>query len=340
MSNPNLKKLLSNALDQVAGERLLGLLKVPPALSRCRVGQVTRLELSQAMTMLLFDKLTSQVAEARAYLADVVRNGEQVAFDHGAIRTVRWQHNGALPAGEAAFTRMLRPLGFVFNKEYPLTRLKMTGRSYYHLDAPDDVAQFFISELHPEQFSREFQEATTRVVITSVDPLTPQAQSMLWELERDGTLALGDASALLGVLVSCFVRQHATPALRDYGILLAESDEMAWIATEGNTFNHATDRVADVAELTQRQHKLGRSIKEKVEVSRTGRVMQTAFRAEMVERQFLAGDGSLVTRTVPGSFYEFITRHPYFDKDRGIWATDLSFDAGNAQQIFKMTAAA
>lgn len=339
MPHLNLEKLLSASIGSTAASRLLELMKIPAALSACQDGRVTRLELSQAMNMVLFDRLTARVGEARAYLADVERDGEQVAFDHGAIRTVRWAHNGALPAGEAAFTRMLRPLGFAFGKEYPLPRLKMTGRSYYHLDAPDEVAQFFISELHPERFSGAFQEATTRTIGNSIDPLTPQAQTLLWELERDGSLALGDAGALLDVLVSCFARQHATPSLRDYEVLLAESAEMAWIATEGNTFNHATDRVADVAEVARRQQALGRSIKESVEVSRTGRVMQTAFRAQEVEREFHA-DGALVTRKVPGSFYEFITRHPYFDKDRGAWAVDLSFDAGNAQQIFKMTAAA
>jgi hypothetical protein len=41
---------------------------------------------------------------------------------------------------------------------------------------------------------------------------------------------------------------------------------------------------------------------------------------------------------VPGSFYEFITRKRTFDQDARRWETDLRFDAGNAQGIFKMTA--
>jgi hypothetical protein len=41
---------------------------------------------------------------------------------------------------------------------------------------------------------------------------------------------------------------------------------------------------------------------------------------------------------VPGSFYEFITRKRTFDQDTRRWETDLRFDAGNAQGIFKMTA--
>ena len=76
----------------------------------------------------------------------------------------------------------------------------------------------------------------------------------------------------------------------------------------------------------------------KVERSRSGRVFQTAYRADIVTRTFRAPDGALVTRDVPGSFYEFITRKREFDQATRSWVTDLRFDAGNAQGIFKMTA--
>src|SRR2546428_13888821 len=105
---------------------------------------------------------------------------------------------------------------------------------------------------------------------------------MLWELERDGTLALDVADELIGVLARCFARQHATPRLGDYERLLAESAEMAWIATEGNAFNHATDRVEDVFALAEAQKRIGRPMKEQVEVSQSGRLRQTAFRADPV----------------------------------------------------------
>ena len=133
--------------------------------------------------------------------------------------------------------------------------------------------------------------------------------------------------------MACFDRQHEVPALRDYQSLLEESAEMAWIATEGNAFNHATDRVDDVAALAEAQKTLGRPMKDTVEVSASGRVLQTAYRAAMVERPFVAADGGVVLRTVPGSFFEFITRRPEAEG-----RLDLRFDAGNAQAIFKMTA--
>jgi hypothetical protein len=115
-------------------------------------------------------------------------------------------------------------------------------------------------------------------------------------------------------------------------VLLAESKEMAWIATEGNAFNHATDRVADVGAVADRQRQLGRPIKAEVEVSKSGRVRQTAFQAAMVERLFLDDHGSLVAHVVPGSFHEFITRD---EESPGV--LDLRFDSSNATAIFKMT---
>ncbi|MBW8721011.1 MAG: DUF1338 family protein, partial [Polaromonas sp.] len=220
--------------------------------------------------------------------------------------------------------------------------LKMTGRAYSHRDFPEDIAQFFVSELHPEQFSAPFQSAVTRVLSTSRDPLGPQDVADLEQLTRDGTLPLAQALRLLPQLLQCFDRQHGIFGMDDYELLLAESAEMAWIATEGNAFNHATDRVSDVDAVAERQRALGRPIKDKVEVSASGRVRQTAFRAATVQREFITAQGR-VTRDVPGSFYEFITRDalaPIAANDP-VQAPrlDLAFDAGNATGIFGMTAA-
>jgi hypothetical protein len=120
----------------------------------------------------------------------------------------------------------------------------------------------------------------------------------------------------------------------DYETLKAESAEMAWISTEGNAFNHATDRVADVFATAEAQRVAGRAIKEKVEVSTSGRVRQTALIADKVTRGFIDADGQRVERVVPGSFYEFISRDLFPDSKR----LDLAFDTGNATGIFNVTA--
>jgi hypothetical protein len=338
MRNTNVESLLSKLLGPAKTEALFSTLNFPLVLQDWEDGVVTRAELAQAMNMALFEGLLERSPNGRSYTNDALASGGSVYFDHGALRTVRWSHNGALPPGEAAFTRILRPLGFRLNGRYPLDKLGMTGRAYAHEDAPDEIAQFFVSELHPERFSEAFQRAVTSVVGASKDPLTPAAVAQLWELEREGSLPIEAAHALLPVIVGAFARQHDVPSEADYEVLLRESAEMAWIATEGNAFNHATDRVEDVFQLSDAEKAKGRPMKPEVERSRSGRVFQTAYRADTVAREFKSHDGSLVTRSVPGSFYEFITRKRTFDQSSRSWVIDLRFDAGNAQGIFKMTA--
>lgn len=338
MRNANVERLLTKLLGQQETEVLFSTLNFPAMLEDWEDGTVTRAELAQAMNMALFDDLLHRSENGRIYTKDAISNGGAVFFDHGALRTVRWPHNGALPPGEAAFTRILRPLGFRLNGRYPLDKLGMTGRAYAHEDAPDEIAQFFVSELHPERFSKAFQQAVTNVVGSSKDPLTPLAISQLSELERDGSVPIEVAEQLLPVIVGAFARQHDIPRETDYETLLLESAEMAWIATEGNAFNHATDRVEDVFKLSDDEKAKGRPMKPEVERSRSGRVFQSAYRADTVRRQFRSSDGREVSRDVPGSFYEFITRKRTFDRASRRWQTDLRFDAGNATGIFKMTA--
>lgn len=339
-SPSTLIRLLAAVCGQARADDLLATIDVHPTLVAETGERVSRAVLAQAMNLVLFDGLLGRVPPGRAYVDDVRASGAKVVFDHGALRTVKAPTTGALPPGEAAFRRILDPLGYRLAGTYPLDRLGMTGRSYAQADLPEDIAQFFLSELHPERFSAAFQAATARVLATSRDPLDAADLARLDALARDRALPMADAVALLPRIVACFDRWHDEPSLEDYEILRAESAEMAWIATEGNAFNHATDRVADVVALADRQKQLGRPMKDKVEVSASGRVLQTAFRAAEVERGFRLASGDRATRIVPGSFYEFITRKTMTDPVSGETRLDLGFDSSNAQGIFKMTAAA
>jgi len=329
MLDTGLGRLLVATLGDAAAQQTFAQLHVAPALLQPVGETVSRAELAQALNMALFRDLLTRVPEGAAYVAETT----QVVFDHGALRTVAWP-SGALPAGEAAITRVLRPLGYRFAEIYPLTKLKMTGRSWRHADMPEDIAQFFVSELHPEKFSPVFQAAVSRVIGASRDPLSPADTALLEQLSRDKVLPWHAALRLLPALIACFERQHPLFSKDDYELLKSESAEMAWIATEGNAFNHATDRVADIEAVASAQRALARTIKDTIETSASGRVRQTAFRAAQVQRRFLH-EGQVVTQTVPGSFYEFIQRGQLTEG-----TLDLGFDAGNATGIFKMTAAA
>ena len=278
--------------------------------------EVNRAVLAQALGILLLDDLLDRVPSGEAYALDCLSRGGTLFLDHGAVRTVTGVPSGELPEGQLSLTRALTALGYAHRETYDLTRLGMTGRSWCHQDYPEHVPQYFVSELHADRFSSDFQAAAGRVLSTSRDPLL-------------GVWLDDEPSLVLPALVGCFRRHHEAPSLDDYEILLAESAEMAWIATEGTVFNHATDRVADVVALAEAERAAGRPIKDGVEVSKSGRIIQTAHRAALVERTFAGGE----VRTVPGSFYEFITRLPLPDGS----GVDLAFDASNAQEIFTMT---
>ncbi len=293
----------------------------------------SRAVIAQALGVVLLDDLLHRVPSAAAYAAERWAAGGRLFLDHGAVRTVAGVACGELAEGQESLARVLRPLGYAHRETYDLGRLKMTGHSWCHLDLPADVPQYFVSELHADRFTDPFSAAAARVMGSSRDPLTGLARLNLDRLAADGRLPLAAAESLLGELATCFARQHGTPALADYETVLAESAEMAWIATEGTAFNHATDRVDDVVAVAEAERAAGRPIKDRVEVSASGRVLQTAHRAAMVERSFKVGERSTETRTVPGSFFELITRHPLPDGS----GPDLAFDAANAQEIFTMT---
>jgi hypothetical protein len=336
----HLAALTAAAIGWNAAQETLATLTVPASAQGNDGPAVSRATFAMALNAALFHGLIGRAPTGAAYVADVQQAGGRVLFDHGALRTVRLPSGptGALPPGCLAFVRILEPLGYEVAALYPLERLKMTGRAFRHRDDPEGLPQFFVSELHVERFSPAFVAVAEHVFGSTRDPLDPVACAALEAFARDGACEFALARAAMPVLTAAFGCWHARPALVAYEALLAESAEAAWIATEGNAFNHATDRVGDVEAVAEAQRRLGRPIKAEVERSASGRVRQTAFRADPVERELQDG-ARIVLRRVPGSFYEFITRSPLPAPEGGV-TLDLGFDSGNAQGIFKMTAPA
>lgn len=333
MNDPFLTDLVAAATDAKRAAHVLSVLDIDPRLAGGGA-LVTRAQMAMALNAALFADLLDRVPTAAAYVESVRAAGERICFDHGALRTIDGP-TGALPNGYLAFARILEPLGYTMAGVYPLPRLHMTGRAFAHKDLPDTIPQFFVSELHLADLPQAAREAGERVFGASRDPLSNIDFMALDRLARDGECPRELGLAALPGLVRAFGLQHDIPALSDYEALLEHSAEGAWIATEGNAFNHATDRVADVDALAADLGARGMPIKPAVEVSANGRVRQTAFRADMVERDFLLPDGRSVAREVPGSFYEFITRGVEPETGR----LDLTFDSGNATGIFAMTSA-
>lgn len=326
-----LSRMLSATLGDEATSFALSTLEIDAALGGTG-DTVSRAQLAMGLNAALFVNLLGRVRSADNYVARVRARGEQIVFDHGALRTIDGD-TGALPVGYASFARFLEPLGYKVGGIYPLPKLNMTGRAFVHRDMPECIPQFFVSELHISHLDPEAQKASARIFSTSADPLTETDQAALNSLVRDGSLSIAAAADLLKSLVSCFDRQHQPPKLEDYEILLRHSPEGGWIATEGNAFNHATTRVPNVIELAEVLKSEGAPIKPAVEISQNRRVRQTAFIADKVQRVFLMPDGEEIVREVPGSFYEFISR----DIDPETGKLDLTFDSGNATGIFAVT---
>ncbi|WP_342653797.1 DUF1338 domain-containing protein [Pseudomonas sp. F3-2] len=328
--------LVASTVGQPAADWLEHRVEVPQGLQDFSWSQdaIHRVWIAQALNLCLFHKLVEAVPDGLRYVNEQFESGRKVVFDHGAIRTVDWADNGELPRGRLAFSRLLEPLGFTDVRTYPLTKLNMTGWGYRQMDLPEQIAQFFVSELHPGRLSEAFQQAVGRVVSSSRDPLGSEDLSTLKRLHATRHCSLDEARRLLPGLYRAFARQHGVVSEADYRQLLSESAEMAWIATEGNSFNHLTDRVADLEATVEEQIRRERPMKDSIEVSTSGRVMQTAYKACTVSRELLNAEGVLKTHQVPGSFVEFIQRK--IDPDNG--KIDLNFDSSNAQGIFKMTA--
>lgn len=332
-------RLIALVAGAPAAADILDTLRIDAAFLAGRTGPVARSVFAMALNAVLFQDLLHRTPTAAAYVADQRRLRAPITFDHGALRTVHLGHGptGALPAGAASFGRILEPLGYHVAGVYPLTKLRMTGYGYAHREFPETLPQFFVSELHADRFSVDFQAAAARLFGASRDPLTGRAHRALETFLLQGECDFACAAAALPQIAAAFGRWHDMPQLADYQRLLAESEEAAWIATEGSVFNHATDRVADVAVTADTQRALGRPIKDVVEISAAGSVRQTAFRADPVVRAFRSAGGQ-VELTVPGSFYEFISRD-LIARPEGDTRLDLRFDSGNAQGIFKMTRA-
>lgn len=306
---------------------------IPDPLSSFGDESVLRAHLAMSLFLTLYADLLERVPHALEYFERRKQEEETIFLDHGAVRTVLCTRNGDLPAGEASLTRILIPLGYFHNHTYPLPKLRMTGRSYTHEDYPELIPQYFVSELHPEQVGDDaFEKTVIKVVENSLDPLSQEVIDDLSFISENKFLPRERTTNFLQQVAAAFSRQHEVPFLSHYDDLKKHSAEMAWIATEGNAFNHATDRVNDVMALAEEEKSLGSPIKDSVEVSRSGSVLQTAYKADIISRPFKLEDEEVVHRDVPGSFFEFITRQTLEDG-----STDLAFDANNATGIFAMT---
>ena len=335
--SPALLRLLTTVVTADSAAALTHMVETPAALLARRDVMASRAVIAQALNLLLLWDFLARVPSARRYVQKRCATGGKVVLDHVALHTVALEGMGTLPAGHAAIARLLEPLGYRAAGEYPLPALNVVGRAFTHEELPEGLPQFFVSELNPQRFSTRFQVVVHRITRTSRDPLNAIHVALLRELQAEAQLPLPKARQLIPALLFAFGRHHDTPRFRDYQCLLAESSEMAWIATEGNALHRATHRVADLDAHVREQRLGGMPLEDRVEVSASGRVRRTAFRHEVKSREFGDSLGGTLTRRVPSSVYELIERGPAQDEATAAMCLDLGFDTRNAHVVFGMT---
>ena len=145
-----MNQLLARCVGPHRCEELLAQVSVPPQASgdgHCG----DRASVAMALGLVLFEDLLARVPSGARYVALQRARGRRVVFDHGAVRTVDWHQTGRLPAGAELFGRLLIPLGYREAGRYPLEGIHMTGKVFTHTELPEQLPQYFVSELHVEQ---------------------------------------------------------------------------------------------------------------------------------------------------------------------------------------------
>jgi hypothetical protein len=251
----------------------------------------SRLDFTWAMNAALFADLLERVPSGLRRRPHCGGRSHPLRPRRAAHHPLPSSATGALPAD-----RRLPPhsgtAGLSRGGGLSLPRLRMTGFAFRHLGDPENVPQFFVSELDVGQFDGAFGAAAHRVFDSSRDPLDDQAKAVLARFASEGAVPLADALPALRTILAAFDRQHAMPALADYEALLSQVRRGGMDRDRGHAFNHVTDRVDDVEQVAGQQRALGRPIKDRVEVSANGRVRQTAFRADPVLRFFRDAQGA------------------------------------------------
>src|SRR5260221_559455 len=179
MTDSHLSQLIRLIAGDKAADDILGTLQIERTFMLESAGALSRGVFAMALSAVLFHDLLTRVPTAVAYVADRRRQGERIIFDHGALRTIRFasRDTGALPPGVESFERILQPLGYHVAGTYPLDRLRMTGYGVAHREFPETLPQFFVSELHFERVSKEFQAPAESVFGNTPDPPTPPSKA-------------------------------------------------------------------------------------------------------------------------------------------------------------------
>lgn len=257
---------------------------------------------------------------------NMIASQEDIVNDHIAFRTM-----GVPNLGIQSFEKIFLKHGYTKKDSYYFEKKKLNA--YWYAPPSPEYPRVFISELRVQDLSEHAQKIITKYTdLVTSDPLD--------------SVDLEDAQQIAHFLKTPL---WMLPSLKDYQMLLQESEYAAWVIYNRYYLNHYTISVHKLPNpynelqffndfLTSIGIKLN-SAGGVIKTSNDGLLLQSSSVAEQIEAVFQHQQ----TKFIAGSYVEFAQRKPLpefahlpSDELKPFHRRD-GFEAGNADKIFEST---
>ena len=279
----------------------------------------------------LFNVYAKRVPDVKKITSAMIERGmvssqNEIINDHIAFRTM-----GVPNLGISSFEKIFLANGYKRMDFYHFAIKKLDA--YWYSPPTEDLPRIFISELKVEKLSPKVQNIirfyTDSIVQDPVDTLNlddykavaKYFQTPLWDL----------------------------PSLKDYEILLSESEYAAWVIYNRYYLNHYTISVHDLPNPYNKLESFNEFLSDIgiklntsggiIKTSKDQLLRQSSSVANTVRANFTNGN----TKKIAGSYVEFAERSP-LPKFRNLKSNKLKrehrregFETSNADRIFEST---
>ncbi|MBV4358896.1 DUF1338 domain-containing protein [Pinibacter aurantiacus] len=256
----------------------------------------------------------------------VISSQSEIVNDHIAFRTLGVPHLGI-----KSFEKIFLHHGYTRMENYFFAEKKLNA--WWYAPPSPEYPRVFLSELIVEQLSTSAQ----KIIHSYIDSI---------KADPVDSLDLND-----GKQIAAFLYQSLweLPTLKDYAMLLNESEYAAWVIYNRYYLNHYTISVHDLKEgyntletFNAFVESLGIRLNDsggKIKVSKDKLLRQSATVAQKIHSQFADGESMLIA----GSYVEFAERNilPQFNSlpPEQIKREHRreGFETSNADKIFEST---
>ncbi|MBN2668202.1 MAG: DUF1338 domain-containing protein [Bacteroidales bacterium] len=254
----------------------------------------------------------------------LIKAENEILNDHIAFRTLGLEHLGI-----ASLEKIFLHYGYQKKDAYEFPQKKL--KAFWFAPPLPHFPRIFISQLMVDQLSEKAQSIINKYTRTiKKDPVD--------------ALNLNDASQVDNFLHSPLWQ---TPTLEDYQYLEEESEYAAWVIYNRLFLNHFTisihqlpkgyNTIEDFNRFLEINHLTLNNSGGKLKISHDGLLKQSSTIAGMIKGEFIATDGSSISKTIPGSYVEFAERDLLNPNDNTSGKRREGFEANNANHIFEST---